>query len=265
MSIDPQHKPEIISAMLKLIFKGQKRKYTCACCGHQTLPSNEMGEICSVCFWEEGYDSNDDLFGYSDTNHMTLYQAQENYKILGCSNKKWIKHCRKPFSHEEKDLNWHSIQDIIENKYSTSQLIDEIHKCGAFLKQPNSIIVYKNFKSVPEIDIARDDEELELEFDVDLQFDKFKHELELKSLLIALYNKKNTTLLLRLFDEYYQKGLCYYISWSIMLFVLTHSEQLELPHKIIDIFLDIEINNYYGVDSLGSALKQYWHMKRKTN
>ncbi|GAB4223906.1 MAG: hypothetical protein Tsb005_20140 [Gammaproteobacteria bacterium] len=268
VDIGSLHKHGIISSMLKLIFKDQKRKYTCDCCGHKTLPSNEMGEICAVCFWEEGYDSSDDLFGFSSTNRMTLYQAQENYKIFGCSKNKWIKHCRKPFSHEEKDLNWHSIQNIIENKYSTSQLIDEIHKCGEFLKQPDSVIVYKNFKSLPELDITRDDEELELEFlefGVDFQFDNFKHELELKSLLIALYNKKNTALLLRLFDEYYQKGLCYYIAWSIMLFVLTHSEQLELHPKIIDIFLDIEINNYYGVDSLGSALKQYWHMKRKAN
>lgn len=247
--------------MLKLIFGSKNIKYTCACCGYKSLTTNEMGEICCICFWEEGYDLQEDLFYISNTNHMTLYQAQENYKVFGCCNKKMLKHCRRPLSNETKDLNWQSIQDLIEKRYNESQLIVEIHKFCSILRQVDAEIIYKNFKSLNQIDIELNYDQLELNFTGfrdEVSFNKFKHELQLKSLLKALCNKTGIELLLKLFEEYYKNGLCYYISWSIMLFVLTSSKQLKLDAQITDIFLDIENNNYYGLAILKTALKEYW-------
>lgn len=247
--------------MLNLIFKPKDTKCTCACCGYRTLPSNSMSEICPVCFWEESSDLDDDLFSVSNINHMMLYEAQENYKKFGCCNKKLLKHCRKPLPNEEKDKNWLSIQNIIENKYNKlSELIDEIYRLSELLKKTNAIIIYKNFKSLNEIDIKYDYERLDnfIEYKEDLHFDRFKNELLLKSILIGLC-KKNINQLLKLFEEYYKKGICYYISWSIMLFVLVEFTQFKLNTEITDIFLDIENYDYYGIGSLEIALNRYWH------
>ncbi len=236
--------------MLKFIFKTKKAKYTCACCGYKTLFSNEMGEICPVCHWEEDYDDGSDPFHFSGANHLTLYQAQENYKMFGCFNRKMIKHARNPHDDEKKDPGWRSIQYNIENKYDCSQLIDEINRCCKDLKTSDSEKIYKNFKSLHEIDIVRDDYR-------ECEPDKLKCELKLKSLLVALCNR-DIQESINLLDKYYQSGLYYYISWSIMLFVLTSVKQIKSDEKITNILLDVENNNYYGLSSLETALKEYW-------
>ena len=48
-------------------------KYTCDCCGYMTLLSNEVGEICPVCFWEEDYYHYDinNAFDISGANHIS--------------------------------------------------------------------------------------------------------------------------------------------------------------------------------------------------
>ena len=56
----------------------------CPCCRYRTISPGEDGmcEICPVCFWEN--------FG-DGPNHMTLKQAQENFKQYGAMNKEALK------------------------------------------------------------------------------------------------------------------------------------------------------------------------------
>src|SRR6185295_4359824 len=126
--------------------------------------SNDQGEICPICLWEEEYLNPEDLLGFSSANHMTLYQAQTNYKKFGCCSDRLLKNSRKPLD-EKKDGNWLSVQDIIENKYNTaSQTISEIHRLSKLLREVGAQVTYDNFKTLNEIDIAYDYEELELNF-----------------------------------------------------------------------------------------------------
>ena len=48
----------------------------CPCCHHYSLGTGEdaLWDICAVCFWENGGNG---------PNHMTLEQAQQNFKTLG--------------------------------------------------------------------------------------------------------------------------------------------------------------------------------------
>jgi len=60
-------------------------KFTCPCCGHQTLESFHDWDICPVCCWEDDILGNEDI--RSPVNRdMLLSQGQANYMIYGaCS------------------------------------------------------------------------------------------------------------------------------------------------------------------------------------
>jgi hypothetical protein len=150
--------------IIDLFFPAKLIKYTCSCCGYKTLPSNSIGERCPICFWEERYDDSDNLFGVSDTNHMTLYQGQENYKKFDCYNQYFISRCRKPNHNETKDFNWLSIQEKIEKDTDLSSSLKKIEDLGEQLKQVNVDLVFTNFKSLPEIDITNNYEDMELDY-----------------------------------------------------------------------------------------------------
>lgn len=232
-------------------------KYTCACCGYKTLLRNEYDEICPICLWEQIYIPKNDLFGLDNASVITLYEAQENYKKIGCSRNETLSHCRKPFGNEKKDKSWLSIQDEIENKYKdVSAIIKEIKKLSESLKQPESVIThYSHFKCLNEPEIARD----WMDYRGIIPIDELKDQLLLKCLLLII-TKKDATLLMQLLAEYYEKGLRYYIVWSIIIFVLNQVKQSSLNTGITDILLDIENNNYFGLKSLEVAIKEYWHI-----
>lgn len=245
--------------MLKLLLLS--KKYTCSCCGYKSLSTNDMGEICPICFWEEDYYVQDNLFEVSSANHIALYQAQENFKTFGCCKKEMMKHCRIPKANEKHDPEWRSIQVIVANKYDIPHLDAEIRNLSELLIQNDSPVLYKNFKSLHEILIDYDYDELELnhiEFREEIETEKYKQELHLKSLLKALCNKNAVELWANLFNEYYLKGLRYYISWAIMLSVLTKNNEFVLDQQMTDIFMEIENNDYYGLDSLKNNLIEFW-------
>lgn len=102
-----------------------------------------------------------------------------------------------------------------------------------------------------EIIHSDDEEKLSLlELREEIRLNQFIQELQLKSLLLAWVDKNQLGLLLRVIKEYYSKGHCYYIVWVIMLFVVVEDKNTKLNVQIIDIFLDIENNNYYGLCSI---------------
>lgn len=239
----------------------KQNKYTCYCCGYKSLLENCEGEICPICFWEVEYFYGDDLLCFSNANHMTLYEAQENYVKMGCSKEKLLKHCRQPDYNEEKDKDWKFIQTTIEIRFNnTLQLQVEIARLSELLMKPDSKILFDNFCILTEINIMYDYEDLwrnNIEFREDYSRAERQNELLLKALVIKLA-KYNIELLLDHIEEYYKKGVCYYITWVIMLMVVIVSNQYKLSQSIIDILIEVELNNYFGLKSLEQKIKDYW-------
>lgn len=83
-------------------------KYTCPCCGYQTLNEEPPGtyDICGICFWE------DDSVQFSDpdyeggANTVSLRQAQQNYARFGVSELLFSDSVRQPTDQDIKDPKW---------------------------------------------------------------------------------------------------------------------------------------------------------------
>jgi Cysteine-rich CPCC len=61
--------------------KGKSRKLLpCLCCGYKTLDGIGW-EVCNVCYWED--DGVSELDKISSANHMSLFEAKENFKKFG--------------------------------------------------------------------------------------------------------------------------------------------------------------------------------------
>ena len=77
-------------------------KVLCPCCGFKTLTGRGQYEICSVCFWEDdGQDDPqaDEVWG-GPNYELSLTTARENFKRIGASSERVLKHVRKPYEHE---------------------------------------------------------------------------------------------------------------------------------------------------------------------
>ncbi|ATQ76845.1 hypothetical protein CR152_21705 [Massilia violaceinigra] len=53
----------------------------CPCCGYRSLQERGAYDICHVCFWED--DGTTDSERISGPNHMTLGEAQRNFRRIG--------------------------------------------------------------------------------------------------------------------------------------------------------------------------------------
>ncbi|MEI3609401.1 CPCC family cysteine-rich protein [Pseudogracilibacillus sp. SO10305] len=83
-------------------------KYTCPCCGYQTLDENPPGsfDICEICYWEDDNVQYDDPDYDGGANIPSLKQAQRNFLEFGASEKGCIEYVRKPNETDIKDINW---------------------------------------------------------------------------------------------------------------------------------------------------------------
>lgn len=237
--------------------KFTKKKYTCSCCGYRTLADNGMGEICQVCYWEEDFVDANISFEYSSANQSTLYEAQKNFNKIGASQRRFINNCRKPFDSESKDPTWLSIEDRIECQYKdTAKAINMIKRLMCQLKYPNANYIYKNFKSLPEILINHNHDYDDC---VNEAYNCEVYESQLMLEALATYLKKAMeSNLINLIIIYYKKGLDYYVGWYILLIVALSSEPVDISEKLSEILIDIDINDFYGLDSLKVALETYW-------
>jgi len=211
-----------------------------------------MGESCPVCCWEvdiywktENFRS---MFTYSVPNGMSLYQAQETYQNIGCCSNQFLNCCRPPLKEEIKDNTWLSIQSYLEQNTDSDFLSYEIKQLAESLKQIDAEKTFINFKYLDEVLVLKDDILPNLWINNE---ETITEQLFLKALFIALV-KKDALTSKTLFIEAYNLGLHYYISWSIMLYVLLTSNVIKDHSEFTDILIDIEINNYFGMNSLKS-------------
>lgn len=72
--------------------------YTCPCCGYKTFGSEPPGtfEICDICFWEDDNIQFHNPFYKGGANHISLKQAQENYRNIGVSKEDMKRYVRTP-------------------------------------------------------------------------------------------------------------------------------------------------------------------------
>ena len=85
-------------------------RYTCPCCGYKTI-SDDL-EACEICGWYydwRGQNKNPDEGG--GPNPVTLRQAQQNFKRLGCCCELRRYRCRLPTADDQKDPDWHPLVD----------------------------------------------------------------------------------------------------------------------------------------------------------
>lgn len=233
-------------------------KNTCVCCGYKTLTTNDIGEICPICYWEEDCLTIDEFFEYSSANYCILYEAQENYNIFGAYKKSAAKYCRKPCSKDIKDANWIPSQIRIENSYESKVKIT--HKIKSLIEElsfSGAKEIYINFKSLPDILVFKNTISQKNNSTI---YDNEIHEKQLLLKALSIYLVKNRSLyLMRLTISYYHRGLHYYIGWSIMLIIILNKEPFIIANKLDNLLINIEENNFYGINSLQKTAEQYWN------
>lgn len=102
-------------------------KYTCPCCGYQTLNSKHEYDICPICFWEDDWYQADKPYIDGGANHISLYKAQINFRKFGAWHKESIKHVRKPNDADLFDNDWKAVEGL------TIKEISEVFKLGLMI------------------------------------------------------------------------------------------------------------------------------------
>jgi hypothetical protein len=79
----------------------------CPCCGYQTLPEGRPGsyEMCPVCHWLDDPIQFGDAEFVSDTNHVSLTEARENFREHGACAPDEAGDCEEPTG-LDRDPNW---------------------------------------------------------------------------------------------------------------------------------------------------------------
>ena len=82
---------------------------TCPCCGYKSITAT--GDICGICRWEHDGWQMDNPDRGGGANAPSLRDAQRNYMEFGVSDPR-RSGARKPRPDEEKDLEWHPLDDV---------------------------------------------------------------------------------------------------------------------------------------------------------
>lgn len=87
----------LVSIMPLIKKKDSPKKYQCPCCGYYTFEDKHHNyDICPVCFWEDDPQQFKDPNLHGGANHISLVQAQENYKQFEVCDVAMKKYVRKP-------------------------------------------------------------------------------------------------------------------------------------------------------------------------
>lgn len=87
-------------------------KYTCPCCGYMVLDSEHEYDICPICFWEDDFIQFEEPYCGGGANHISLYEAQANYRHFGACDKESIDKVRKADIDDIKDENWLPLESV---------------------------------------------------------------------------------------------------------------------------------------------------------
>jgi hypothetical protein len=102
-----------------------QRRYTCACCGHFTLEDSPGSFIiCKVCFWEDDPVQLLDPWFRGGANGPSLVEAQENFRLHGASEQRFLQHVRKPLSEETLDTAWRPVVEADRARVTTPAELD---------------------------------------------------------------------------------------------------------------------------------------------
>lgn len=224
----------------------------CSCCGYKTLETNDIGEICNVCFWEEDYSGDNEWFTKSVVNKISLYRAQQNFIKFGACNKRSIKFIRNPLEVEGKQSDWQTIQCKINRAYDDEQLTNIIQQCASSLVDEKAEVGYKNFGTI-KTDYYRSLDELEEYFDDDIYQAIGKLESAAKSLA-----DRNVNNVIDLLKGYYVAGMSNCTTWYILLYMILDAKSCKVSNELNEILIDMDINNYYGDDRLHKNINNYW-------
>ncbi len=79
----------------------------CPCCGYLTLSKSQPGsyEVCPICHWMDDPIQFSDEEYVSDTNHISLRSARDNFEELGAASEGVRDETREPEG-EPRDPNW---------------------------------------------------------------------------------------------------------------------------------------------------------------
>ncbi|MDF1836912.1 MAG: CPCC family cysteine-rich protein [Planctomycetota bacterium] len=58
----------------------------CPCCDYYSLARRGAHDICPVCYWEDDGTNLDGLNQVSSANHITLFEARQNFNTFGASD-----------------------------------------------------------------------------------------------------------------------------------------------------------------------------------
>jgi Cysteine-rich CPCC len=103
-----------------------KSRFTCACCGYQTL-SDKPGNwaICHVCFWEDDPVQLLDPWYVGGANRVSLAEAQENYAAIGASELRFKSNVKGILPGDAKDPTWRRVTDSDRSKATSPARLSE--------------------------------------------------------------------------------------------------------------------------------------------
>ena len=88
-------------------------RYTCPCCGYQTLTSRPGNyDICHVCFWEDDSVQLLDPWFPGGANKVSLVEAQRNYAQHGVSELRFKSNVKGLLPGDTRDPTWRPVQPL---------------------------------------------------------------------------------------------------------------------------------------------------------
>ena len=102
--------------------------HACDCCGHRTLaePPGRTGQICPVCFWEDAVHPELEEQGWSDSNGVTLGEAQAHFEATGACAPAFVHAVRPPAANEPRDPAWRRV--AASEEASREEVLALIHE-----------------------------------------------------------------------------------------------------------------------------------------
>ena len=87
------------------------KRYTCPCCGYETFSESPGSyQICHVCFWEDDPVQILDPWFSGGANRPSLVDAQQNYRIHGAMESRFVGNVRGIQANDQRDPEWRLVE-----------------------------------------------------------------------------------------------------------------------------------------------------------